>query len=72
MNILGPLKKTKETKRLHRLDILVMSFDGEIYKPVEELFMRYQESKDETCLFMKVAANVMFTDMSEKYDIKKF
>ena len=34
--------------------------------------MREQESKYETDSFMKVATNVMFTQMSEKAGIKKF
>ena len=36
------------------------------------LLMREQESKDETDSFMKVATEVVFTQISEKVDIKKF
>ena len=54
------------------IDQLVMSFDGNTYKSGKYFLMREQESKDETDSFMKIATNIMFTQMSAKEGIKKF
>ena len=48
-----------------------MSFDDNTYNPGKQLLIRYQESKHETALFMKVGTNVIFTQMSAKSGIKK-
>ena len=48
-----------------------MPFDGKTYKQGKQLFMRKQESKDETDLFIKVETNIMFTQMYAKAGIKK-
>ena len=49
-----------------------MSFHGNTYKSGKQFFMREQESKDETDSFMKIAKNIMFTQMSAKVGINKF
>ena len=53
------------------IDRLVMSFDRKTYKS-RETVMREQCSKDETDSFIKVSANVMFTQMSAKAGINKY
>ena len=54
------------------IDRLVMLFYGKTYKSGKQLFMRDQYSKDDTYSFMKVATNVMCTQMYSKSRINKF
>ena len=53
------------------IDRLVIYFDGNTYKS-GGIFIKEQESTDETDSFMEVPTKVVFAQMSEKSSINKF
>ena len=54
------------------IDRIVMVFYGKTYKSGNFVFMREQESKDETESLMKLSNDVIFTQISAKAGKKNF